>query len=64
MPFIHVYAYEGRTVDQKRKLVQGLTKATCDAYGVAPETVHVYLFDQPLTDAAQAGVLAIDEPRK
>jgi 4-oxalocrotonate tautomerase len=63
MPFIQVYAYEGRTLEQKRKLVKGLTEATCAAYGVSPETVHVYLFDQPRTDAAQAGILAIDEEK-
>ena len=64
MPFIHVYAYEGRSVEQKRKLVQGVTRAVCEAYDVPPETVHIYLFDQALTDAAQAGVLAVDEKKK
>lgn len=63
MPFIHVYAYEGRSVEQKRQLVKGMTDAVCSALGVKPETVHIYIFDQSPTDAAQAGVLAIDEPK-
>ena len=64
MPFIHVYAYEGRTIDQKRRLVKGITEATCAAYGVPPETVHVYIFDQKKSDAAHAGVLASDEDQE
>jgi 4-oxalocrotonate tautomerase len=63
MPFIHVYAYEGRSVEQKRQLVKGMTDVVCSTFGVKPETVHIYIFDQPPTDAAQAGVLAIDEPK-
>lgn len=62
MPFVHVYAYDGRTVDQKRALVRGVTDAICRAYDVEPETVQVYIFDHPRDSAAHAGVLAIDEP--
>jgi 4-oxalocrotonate tautomerase len=61
MPFIHVYAYDGRTVEQKRRLVESVTEAVCKAYDVTPETVHIYIFDQPRDSASQAGVLAIDE---
>ena len=61
MPFVHVYAFDGRTVDQKRALVKGVTEAVCQAYEVTPETVQVYIFDQPRDSAAIAGVLAIDE---
>jgi len=63
MPFIHVYAYAGRSVEQKRQLVKGMTDVVCSTFGVKPETVHIYIFDQPPTDAAQAGVLTIDEPK-
>ena len=63
MPFIHVYAYEGRSVEQKRQSVKGITDVVCNAFGVKPETVHIYIFDQAPVDAAQAGVLAIDEPK-
>lgn len=61
MPFVQVYAYDGRTVEQKRALVKGVTEAVCQAYGVAPETVQVYIFDQPRDSASIAGVLASDE---
>lgn len=61
MPFIHVYAYEGRTVEQKRRLVKSMTEAVCSAFEVKPETVHIYFFDQKRSDAAHAGILASDE---
>jgi 4-oxalocrotonate tautomerase len=60
MPFIQVYAYAGRTEDQKRKLVQGITQAVCDAYDVPPEHVSIYLHDMARGDTAHAGVLGSD----
>ena len=36
MPFIHVYAYEGRSVEQKRQLVKGMTDVVCRAFDVKP----------------------------
>ena len=60
MPFIQVYAYAGRTAEQKRRLVQGITAAVCDAYEVEPETVAIYLHDMDKGDTAHAGVLGSD----
>ncbi len=60
MPFIQVYAYAGRTEDQKRRLVKGVTDAVCDAYEVPPEHVSIYLHDMPKGDTAFAGVLGTD----
>jgi len=57
MPFIQVYAYEGRTPEQKRRLVQGVTAAVCAAYDVAPESVAIYLHDMAQGDTAHGGVL-------
>jgi 4-oxalocrotonate tautomerase family enzyme len=63
MPFIHVYAYESRSVEQQRQLVKDMTDVVCSAYGVKPQTVHIYVFDQRPNDTGLAGVLAIDEPK-
>jgi 4-oxalocrotonate tautomerase len=60
MPFIQVYAYAGRTQDQKRRLVKGITQAVCDAYDVPPEHVSIYLHDMEKGDTAHAGVLGGD----
>ena len=40
-----------------------MTDVVCSAFDVKPETVHIYIFDQLPMDAAQAGVLAIDETK-
>ena len=43
MPEIYVYAVEGRTLDQKRALVQDITAAVVKHFKVAPETVMVQI---------------------
>ncbi len=61
MPFVQVYAYAGRTPDQKRRLVEGITRAVCDAYDVTPDTVAIYLHDMDKGDTAHGGILGSDE---
>ncbi len=61
MPIIHVDLFEGRTVEQKRKLVAALTEAVVKSLGAPPESVHVVLQDMPKHDYAIAGVLAADK---
>ena len=57
MPTIHVEMFEGRTPEQKRELVKGLTEATCKALGSSPEAVDVILTDIKKSDWATGGVL-------
>ena len=59
MPVVYVYGFE-RPVEKKRKIVKGITEATCDAYDVPPEAVVVYIFDVPKENAAHGGVLVSD----
>jgi 4-oxalocrotonate tautomerase len=61
MPEVLVYAIEGRTQDQKRKLVKSVTEAVCDSYAVAPDTVTIILVDTPKSMRAKAGVLLSDK---
>ena len=63
MPIIHVYGFE-RPLEKKREIVEGITEATCKAYGVPPEIVTVYIFDVPKENAAHAGVLASEAEGK
>ena len=58
MPILQVYALEGRSIEQKRRLVESLTRATCEAIEVPPEDVQV--MDTPRENWATAGVLASD----
>ena len=57
MPTIRVDLFEGRTPEQKRKLVQAFTQACFDALGSKPESVDVLLFDVKPSDWATGGVL-------
>jgi 4-oxalocrotonate tautomerase len=36
MPIVNIYMYEGRSVDQKRKLAAEVTDAICRALDVGP----------------------------
>ena len=60
MPTIHGYLYSGRTLDQKRKLVQNITDSTVKSLDVDPEVVKVTLFDVSKENTAKAGKLIID----
>ena len=58
MPRVIVQAVEGRTADQKRKLVGAITDAVVSAYECEPKSVTIVLEDIPKTNFAKAGVLA------
>ena len=62
MPFVQIYALEGRTADQKRELVRAVTRSVCETIAVAPEDVQVVIVDTPRENWGTAGVLASDPP--
>ena len=49
-----------RDIEPKRQLVAGITKAFVDAYGIAPETVQVFIHEVAHDNWAKAGILASD----
>jgi 4-oxalocrotonate tautomerase len=49
-----------RPVDEKRRLVAGITAAFVDAYGVTPEQVQVFIHEVDHENWAKAGKLATD----
>jgi len=61
MPVIHVNMFEGRTVDQKRKMVVAMTDAVVKSLDVKPEVVHIIIHDLPKHNVALAGVLASEK---
>jgi 4-oxalocrotonate tautomerase len=61
MPIIHVNLFEGRTIEQKRKLVAGITDAVVKSLDVEPDTVKIILQDIAKHDYAIAGVLFMDK---
>jgi 4-oxalocrotonate tautomerase len=61
MPIIHVHLFEGRTVDQKRKLVAAMTDAVVKSLDTKPEAVRILLHDTSKNDLSVAGVLHSDK---
>ena len=61
MPIIHVHMFEGRTLDQKRKLVAAMTEAVVKTLDSKPETVQILIHENPKTNVAAAGVLHSDK---
>ncbi len=57
MPVVIVEMWEGRTVEQKKQLVEGITSVIVNT-GVPPEAVQVILKDNPKHNWAIAGKLA------
>jgi len=56
MPEIVVYAAEGRTVEQKKKLLKAITHAVVDAFEVEPNSVTVSIIETPKHLKAKGGV--------
>ncbi|MDP2920383.1 MAG: 2-hydroxymuconate tautomerase family protein [Dehalococcoidia bacterium] len=57
MPVVIVEMYEGRTIDQKRTLVEGITAAFVKI-GVPPEALQIILKDVPKHNWGMGGKLA------
>jgi 4-oxalocrotonate tautomerase len=53
--------FEGRTLDQKRKLVSAMTDAVVKTLDAKPETVRILLHDMSKSDMSVAGVLHSDK---
>lgn len=62
MPLIEVTLVEGRTPEQLRALIRGLTAAACDAVGAPRGSVRVVLREVPATHWA-AGDVTVAERR-
>jgi len=61
MPVIHVHMFEGRTLDQKRKLVVAMTEAVVKSLDAKPETVQILIHENSKSNVSVAGVLHSDK---
>ena len=61
MPVINIDMWEGRTADQKRKIVKAVTEAMVESAGVNPEGLTIIIHDIPKDSWARAGELACDK---
>lgn len=61
MPFITIEMKEGRTLEQKRRLVAEVTKVVSEICEVPADRVYVFLEDLKSDAFGKAGRLVIDE---
>lgn len=60
MPTYHVEMLEGRTLEQKRKLVEEITRVSVEVLGGSPESVDVLITDVKRTNWATGGKLWLE----
>ena len=60
MPVVIVEMWEGRTIEQKKQLVEGITSSFVQI-GTPPELLHVILHDIPKHNWAIKGKLVSEE---
>ncbi len=60
MPVVIVELWEGRTIEQKKKLIEGITTAFA-GIGVPAEALHIILNDVPKHNWATGGKLASEK---
>ena len=63
MPIINIKMTEGRSVEQKREMVDRVTQAVTQSLGVAKESVWISIDEMKSEDFSQAGVLLIDKQK-
>lgn len=62
MPTYHIEMMEGRTIEQKRKLVAEITRVTVEVLGGSADAVDILITDVKRENWATGGVLWT-EPR-
>lgn len=60
MPFAQVYLLEGRTVEQKKAVIEKVTQALVEALDAPKQNVRVWIHDIPKENWGIAGVSAKD----
>ncbi len=63
MPTIFVNLIEGRTQEQKREMVKGISEVVIKTLNAKPERVVVYINEVKKEHASRAGVLRCDEQK-
>jgi 4-oxalocrotonate tautomerase len=58
MPLVTIEMWEGRSVDQKRELAQGITSVMTNKLGIPAEAVTIIMKDVPKYNWAIGGKLA------
>lgn len=57
MPTYHIELFEGRSVEEKRKLVEAVTRVTTEVLGSSPDSVDIVITDVKRENWATGGKL-------
>ncbi|HZP23149.1 MAG TPA: tautomerase family protein [Terriglobales bacterium] len=60
MPHVQITMLTGRTIEQKRRIVQRLTELLCEELQAKPDAVVITLVEVPRENYARGGVLKAD----
>ena len=60
MPHVQITLLEGRTVEQKRRVVKRITEVIQEELGVKPEALSIVFVEVAREDYARNGVLIAD----
>jgi len=63
MPLIQVTMLEGRTPEQKRRIVERFTNVLVEELSIKREAVTMTIVDVPPSNYAAAGVLVLDRDK-
>lgn len=61
MPIVHVEMWEGRSLEQKRELIEILTRETARIAQCAPESVYIVIQDVKKENWGAGGRLCSDK---
>ena len=61
MPVVTIDMWEGRTIEQKKQLAEGIT-GSFTKQGTPAEAVHIIINDHPKHNWASGGKLASEKP--
>lgn len=62
MPTFNIQLFAGRTIEQKRKLVEEVTRVTCETLGCSAGSVDIIITDVAKENWATEGKLWSDKP--
>jgi 4-oxalocrotonate tautomerase len=63
MPVVTIAMFEGRTIEQKRELVKGVTDVVARVTGNSPDAVHVVIEEVKRENWSIGGLLSPDRQK-
>lgn len=60
MPVAEIHLLEGRSLEQKRKLISEMTRVISESVDVKPEQVRIIIHEMPKAHFGIGGVSALD----